>query len=208
MEQFIKGVPSLVAAIPLQCLHQTRPCVFSLLFAPAPVSPSTPDSASTRVEHPKPCGGWKGLYWVRWLGTVATVPSQRAVCGFGPFSFQLLFHRSLSILWGPSLHPKRRGWLSAGSCQLWIPLSPLQPHSTLCVPALGWGFLPCTAQGCHISCSSLLSSGKVHVLTSGQGHLKSHSTWALLRAGKAGQTGTEVPWSCLERRGKAKALVL
>lgn len=206
MEQFIKGIPSLVAAIPLQCLHQTRPCVFSLLFAPAPVSPSTPDSASIRVEHPKPCGGWKGLYWVRWLGTVAAVPSQRAVCGFGPLSFQLLFHRRTPV---GSLSGIPRGevgsQLAPVSCgSLTLPCSPTVPV--------------CPSPG--VGVPALHSSGVPHFLLFtpffwqgsradlSQGHLKSHSTWVLLRAGKAGQTGTEVPWSCLERRGKAKALVL
>lgn len=113
LEQFITGIPSSVAAIPLQCLHQTRPCVFCLLFACTSSSLlalwTPPDSASIPVEHPKPCGGWKGLYWVGWLGTSGHSPQDKELfVGFdhSPFScFSTKVFQSCGI---PIWHPKQR----------------------------------------------------------------------------------------------------
>lgn len=175
----------------------------SCLLAPAPVSLGTLDYSRLCLHSmwsiPNPVGGWKGLYWVRWLGTVAT----ELFVGLNHFPFSC-FSTSLSILWDPPLASQaEEANGEVGSHQAPVscsrsptpPLHPPGPPWYPRCPSLGWGFLPCTAQRCHVS-PSLLSSGKIHVLTSGQGHLKSHSTWTLLR---------EVPpWIWQERRGKAK----
>lgn len=201
LEQFITGIPSSVAAIPLQCLHQTRLWLFCLLFACTSSCLSrhfgllqTLPPSMWSIPNPlgagRDCTGWDG--WGRWPQS----PSRRAVCGFGPFSFQLLFHKSFNPVGCPcgipSTRSQWRGWLSPGSSQLQLLQIPPCTHLDSQVPQVSqpWGGGSCPAQ-LRGATFSLLSSGKIHVLTSGQGHLKSHGTWTLLKAEKCTMAGEE-----------------
>lgn len=105
----------------------TSSCLFQH-FEPLQTLPPSVWSIPNPVGAGRGCAGLDG--WEQWPQS----PSQRAVCGFGPFSSQLLFHRSFNPVRSPSGIPSRgsqwRGWLSPGSCQLqllWIPHSPLHP---------------------------------------------------------------------------------
>lgn len=188
----------------------------SCMLAPAPVSPGTLDYSRLCLH---PCGasqtlwGLEGAVLGGMLGDSGHSPQDNeCFVGFDHFPFSCFSTKVFQSCGIPLWHPKQRKpmerlvltWLLSAAAAV-DSLLPPDPPGTPRVPALGWGFLPCTAQRCHISCSSHLCSGKIHMLPSGQSHLKSPSTWTHLRAGKSGQRGTQVPpWSCLERRGKAK----
>lgn len=154
--------------------------------------------------------------WWQWLQS----PSRRAgadVCGFGPFLFHLLFHRSLaSPVGSPFGHPKQRKpteWLAVSLCPVSSRLITAAADPTLLpVPPHGTAWSPCLVCGVFLTLQSsemqyFLFCSSFFLLASHAG-LRPGSFEELQHinisqgGGVRAKRQRSPPWSYLERRGK------
>lgn len=159
LEQFITGIPSSVAAIPLQCLHQTRPCVFCLLFACTSSCLSRHFGLLQTLPPsvwsiPNPMGAVLGGM-VGDSGCRAPAEEPVLFVGLNHFPFSCFSTKVLQS-WGiPPWHPKQRKplerlaltWLLPAAAAVEPPLPP-HPPGPPTVPQMPWpqGRGSCPAQ--------------------------------------------------------------
>lgn len=172
----------------------------SCLLAPAPVCLGTLDY-SRLCLHPRGASqipwGLEGTVLGGMVGDSGhSPPAEELFVGLDHFPFSC-FPTSVSILWDAPMasqaqeaNGKVGSHLAPVSCNCFR--SPPAPTWTPTVPQVSqpWGGGSCPAQ-LRVATFFLLSSGKIHMLTSDQGHLKIHGTWTLLKARKCTMAGEE-----------------